>query len=116
MQKNGGLKVLIPKGGFSSWVLQIQTAAAGSRLGVDFIFHAVAFAFYDHRLCMVKQAVEESGGQCSVMIENFRPVLICPVRSNDERAAFIALTYDLKKQVSSGFIDGQVTQFVQDEQ
>ncbi len=43
---------------------------------LDLIFHPVAFAFDDHRLSMVEEAVQHGAGQGRVIVEDLGPVFI----------------------------------------
>ena len=64
----------------------------------------------------MKEAVEECGGEGAVVIEDGWPLLVCAVRSNDGGSPFVALADDLKEEVSAMFVDGEVAQFIKDEQ
>ena len=71
-------------------------------------FHAVAFAFDDHRFCMVKEAVEECGGEGAIVVEDFSPVFEHAVGGDDEGALFVAGADDLEQQIGAGFVNGQI--------
>ena len=65
---------------------------------------------------MMQQPIEQRGGQRSVVVEDFRPVLIGTVGAQQDGAAFIALRDDLEEQVRTVFIDRQISYFVNDNQ
>jgi hypothetical protein len=79
------------------------------------VFHAITGAFNDHRLGMMKEAVEQGGGEGTVIVEDLGPLFESAIRGNDKRAAFIASTDDLEEQVHAVFIDGEIAQFIQDQ-
>lgn len=82
---------------------------------VDLVFHAVALALDEDGFSMMKQSIEKRRGECAVVVEDFRPVLIDAVRCDDESAVLIPLTDDLEEQIGAMFIDGQVAQFINQE-
>lgn len=83
----------------------------GSRL--DLVFHAITGALDDHRLGMVKEAVEQGGGEGTVIVEDLGPLFESAIGGNDKRAAFIAPADDLEEQVRAVFIDGKVAQLIE---
>jgi hypothetical protein len=44
------------------------------RIGVDLVFHAIAFAFDDDSLGVVKDAIEQCGGERGVVVKDLSPV------------------------------------------
>jgi len=42
----------------------------------DLVLHAEAFAFYDDRIDVVHDAIEDGGGQRAVIIEDLCPMLV----------------------------------------
>lgn len=64
---------------------------------------------------MVKEAVEDGGGDDAVVVEDGRPVFEGLVGGEDDGALFVALTDDLEEQVGAEFVDGQEAELVDDE-
>jgi hypothetical protein len=57
--------------------LQLTRLIAVSPKGLGFfdtVFHAVTFAFNDRKIGMMKEAVEESGGKCGIVIKDAGPL------------------------------------------
>jgi len=79
------------------------------------VFHAVGTAFDHHGGRPVQQPVEDRRSDASVVVKDARPMLIGLVGRDDERAAFVALTDDLEEQVGPGFIQRQITRYVQNQ-
>ena len=61
---------------------------------------------------MVEQPVEDGGSQGGVVVEDFRPFSVDAISRDDGRAAFVPLADDLEQQVGAGFVDGEVSEFV----
>lgn len=80
------------------------------------LFHAITFSFNNHSLSMVEQPVKQRRCQRAVIIEDFRPFLKHTVGCDHKGTLFISLADDLEEQIRPVFIDGQVTQFIQDNQ
>ena len=57
---------------------------------------------------MMQEAVEKSGGEGRIVIEDLRPLLEDPVRSQNDGTPLIALTDDLEQQIGTGLVDRQV--------
>ena len=81
-------------------------------LPLDPIFHAIAFAFDKDSFGVMEQAIEERGGERAVVVEDFGPVLICPICSEDDGTTLIALADDLEEQIGAVFVDRQIAEFV----
>ena len=94
----------------------MRGASGGGGSGLDAVFHAVAFAFDDDGFGVVEDAVEEGGGEGGVVVEDGGPVFEGLVGGQDDRAAFVALADDLEEQVGAALVDGQIAQFVDDQQ
>ena len=62
---------------------------------------------------MVEQPVEDGGSQGGVVVEDFGPFSVDAIGRDDGRAAFVALADDLEQQVGAGFVDGQISEFVE---
>ena len=82
----------------------------------DAVFHAVTFAFNDRKIGMMKEAVEESGGKGGIVIKDGGPLFKRLVGGQKRGAIFIALAKDLEKEIGALFINGQITEFVNDQQ
>jgi hypothetical protein len=74
-------------------------------LGLDLIFHAIAFPFDEDGFGMMQETVEKRWGQRTVIIEDLRPLLEDPVRSQDDGATFVTLADDLEQEIGAGFVD-----------
>ena len=64
---------------------------------------------------MVQKSIQDGRCQCAVVVKDFWPFFEHTVGSNDRRSVFIALTDNLEQQVSAGFINRQITEFVQEQ-
>ena len=78
-------------------------------------FHAVTAAFDDDGFGVVKESVEHSGGNGAVVIENRGPLFVGFVGGQGDGTAFVTLADDLEEQVGAMLINGQVTEFIQDQ-
>lgn len=81
-RKNGGLKmpdVLLGSRwhGMGLWMPPAESWSLNQ--GSIFVFHAVAFALDKDRFSMMEEAIQESGRERRVVVEELRPVLIGPV-------------------------------------
>ena len=65
---------------------------------------------------MVQEAVEDGGGQGGVVVEERGPLFEGFVGGQDDGAAFVAGADDLEEQVGALLVDGQVADFVEDQQ
>ena len=54
----------------------------------------------------MEQPVEERRSQCTVVIEDLRPVLIGAVGGDDQGTALIPSADDLEEQIGAMLIDG----------
>jgi hypothetical protein len=61
----------------------------------DLVFHAEAFAFDGHCLGVMKQAVEYSGGEGAVVVEDLWPFFKYAICRDDCRAVLVTLADDL---------------------
>jgi hypothetical protein len=84
--------------------------------GLDLLLHAEAFAFNQRGLGVMQKAVEECRGERAVVVEYFGPVLIHAVRRNYDGASLIPLADDLEEQVGAMLVDGEIAEFINDEQ
>ncbi len=78
--------------------------------GFDFVFHAVTGAFDEDGLGIVEEAVEQG------TVEEFRPVFEGFVGGEDEGALFVAGADDLKEQIGTALVDGEIAHFIEDEE
>lgn len=65
---------------------------------------------------MVKEAIEDGGGDGAIAVEDRRPLFEGFIRGDDDGTAFVSLADDLEKQVGSALIYGQVPDLVQNKQ
>ena len=81
----------------------------------DLVFHAVGFAFNNDRFGLVKEAVQDGGGDASIVVKDGGPLFIRFIRGQDDRAAFVALADDLEEQIGADFIHGDIAEFIENE-
>ena len=83
----------------------IGAAAGGGANGlfVDHVYHSEAPAVEGDGLGMVREPVEDGGGQDGVVIEELRPVLEHAI--GRDGTAFVSLADNLEQQVGAGFVD-----------
>ena len=67
-------------------------------------------------MAMVEEAVEDGGGDGGVAVEDGGPLLEGLVGGQDDGTALVAGADDLEEEVGSALVDGQVADFVEDEQ
>ena len=65
---------------------------------------------------MMEKSIEDSRGKSAIMVKDFRPVFIGTVGRKDYRTSFITLAKDLEEDVCPIFIDGEIAQFIKDQQ
>ncbi|MDB6040728.1 MAG: hypothetical protein JWM99_4569 [Verrucomicrobiales bacterium] len=82
---------------------------------LDLILHAVAFTFNGDGLCVVQKAVEDGRGERGVVVKYFDPVFIGLIGGEDGGSGFIALAEDLEEQIGADFVDGQIPEFIDQE-
>ena len=64
---------------------------------------------------MVQQSIKDGRCQCTVVVKDFWPFFEHTVGSDYRRSIFVALTDNLEQQVRAGFIDREITGFVQEQ-
>ena len=64
---------------------------------------------------MVEEAVEDGRGDGGVTVEDGGPLLEGLIGGEDDGTAFVAGTNDLEQKIGSALVDGQVADFVEDE-
>ena len=84
--------------------------------GLDLVLHSKAGAFDDDRLGVMEEAVQNGGGEGAVVVEDPGPLFEGLVGGQHDGAAFVALADDLEEQIGAVLVDGQVAEFVQDQQ
>ena len=80
------------------------------------VLHAEAGAFEHDGVAVVEEAVEHGGGDGGVAVEDGGPLFEGLVGGQDDGAAFVAGADDLEEQVGPALVDGQVADFIKDEQ
>jgi len=65
---------------------------------------------------MVEEAIEDSGGEGRVVVEDTGPVFVGGVGGDDDGATFIAGADDLEEEVGGAFVHGEITEFIDDEE
>ncbi len=79
------------------------------------IFHSETAAFDHDGFSVVKEAVQHGRGDGAVVIEDRRPLFEGFVGGQDDGAAFIALADGLEEQIGAMLIDGQIADFIQNQ-
>ena len=77
-------------------------------------FRAKAVTLDDHRLPMMHQPIDHGGGQSVIDVEDPAPVTEGTIRGDHDRSGLVAGRDDLKQQVGTAFVDGQIAQLIQD--
>src|SRR5262245_4539142 len=85
-------------------------------LTLQLVFHAETLAFDNHRLGVMQQPIQDGRGEGAVIVENLGPLLEGAVRGDDNRPLFIAQRDDLEEEIRSRLVNGEIAEFVQDEQ
>src|SRR5271163_539948 len=65
---------------------------------------------------MMEEAVEDGGGDGGVTVEDGGPLLEGFVGGDYDRAAFVACADDLEEKIGPALVDGEITDFIQNEQ
>src|SRR5665648_730374 len=94
---------------------ELAVDASGAS-GFDAVLHAVAPALDDDGFGVVEESVEDGRGEGAVVVEDGRPVFEGLIGGQDDGPAFVALADDLEEQVGAAFVDGQIPQFVADQE
>ena len=79
---------------------------------LDLVLHPVAFALHDHSLGVVEEAVQDSGSQCGVAVEDLRPVFVGLVGRQDDGSPLVAFADHLKEEVSAQLVDGKIPDLI----
>jgi hypothetical protein len=87
----------------------------GEFSGLYAVFHAVACAFDKDDFGVVKEAVEDGGGNGAVAVKDSGPLLEGFVGGEHDGAALVALADDLEKEVGAALIDGKIADLVMEE-
>src|SRR6202049_726592 len=95
-----------------NWAGRLRVIAVGPGLLVNLVLGAIALAFYDDRVGVVQDTVEDGGGQCAVVVEDLRPVFVSAVGGDHHRCALVALADELEKQVCAVLVDRKVSELV----
>ncbi len=82
----------------------------------DTVFHAVALGFDEDGFGVVEEAVEDGGGDGGVAVEDGGPLFEGFVGGEDDGALFVAGADDLEEEVGAALVDGEVADFIQDEE
>ena len=61
---------------------------------------------------MMEKSVKDGAGDHAVVIEDRRPSFEMAIGGQDNRASFVAMGYDLKKQVGPVVVNGEITELV----
>ena len=85
-------------------------------LFLDGVLHSEAAALEGDGFGVVQESVEDGGGQGGVAIEDLRPVLEDAVGGDRDGATLVAMADDLEQQVGAGLVDGQISEFVEDQE
>jgi hypothetical protein len=100
-----------------AWSNQFCTTLASVSSGLKglfpvsiFIYHAIAVSAYDERLPVSHPPINGCGGQRVVDVDDLAPVTGCTVDSQHDRSRLVSGRNDLKHEVHTAFIDGQITQ------
>lgn len=75
----------------------------------------VTVAFDEDWLRVMQEAIKQSGSHGGIAGEDSGPVLEGDVGRNDDRAALVAFGDDLKEQLCAPLVQGQISQFVDDQ-
>ena len=63
----------------------------------------------------MEQAVQHSRGDGGIVVEEARPVFVRLIGGDDGRTFFIAAADDLEEEIGAGFVDGQVSQLIENQ-
>lgn len=85
-----------------------------SRL-LDVVFHSKTAAFDGNGLGMMEKSVEHGGGESGVVVKDRGPLFVDAIGGEDGRASLVALADDLEQEVGAGFVDGEVADFVENQ-
>ena len=83
---------------------------------LELVFHAETFAFDDDGLGVMQQPIQDSRSQSTVVIKDFGPFLEGTIGGDHDRPLFVAQRDDLEEEIGTRLVNGQVPQFVEDEQ
>ena len=87
-----------------------------SSWGVCLLLHSVAGAFDEDGLGVVEEAVEDGGSEGVVVVEDAGPLFEWLVGGEQYGTALVASADDLEEEVGALLVDGQIAEFVEDEE
>lgn len=78
---------------------------------IDDFFHTVAFSFNHYRFGMMQKPVKQRRCQRAVIVK-ISGQSLSPIGRDDQRSLFIEVADYLKEHIGTGFINGQIAQFI----
>ena len=87
-----------------------------TELRVVVLAHAIAWPLDHDRVGVMQQAIEQGRGERAVVVEDFGPQLERAIGRDDRRTTLVALADHLEERVGAELVDGQIAEFVDDEQ
>ena len=81
---------------------------------LDLVLHAEALALDGHCLSVMEEAVEQGGGERSVVVEDLGPFLEHAVGGDEGGAALVALADDLEQEIGAILVDGEIAELIED--
>jgi len=69
----------------------------------------------EHRFSVAQEPIQHGAGEGAVVRQDFGPVFIGLVGAQNGRILLTPLADDLEEQVCAHFVDGQIAQFVHDQ-
>ena len=75
----------------------------------------IAVAFDDEGLCVMQKSIQQRGCHGGVTGEDSWPVFESDVGGNDNRAALVTFGDNLKEQLCTALVQGEVAQFVNEQ-
>ena len=113
MVKSSGLKVLLLE---REQKADREERLNGNNFVLDLFFHAIAFAGDGDNFGVMEEPIENGGSEGGIVIEDTGPLFERLVCGENNGAMFIALADDLKEEVGAGLIDGEVAEFINDQE
>ena len=80
--------------------------------GLEAIFHAIACAFDQDDFGVMKEAVEDGGGNGAITVKDSWPLLEGFVGGEHDGAALVALADNLEQEIGPALVYGEVAELI----
>ena len=82
----------------------------------NLIFHSITFSLDKDGLAVMDQAIQDCGSDVGIVVENRGPLFEGFIGGNADGAVFIATADDLKNQIGAVFVNGHISELINNEE